>query len=75
MKADANMKFRVVEIQATLGKRRVLGTANDRREAERLCDLHFGELTVRQIHDGYTVRIEPMENGSACSGSKSSPAD
>lgn len=60
MRTDTNRRFRVVEIQATLGTRRVLAVAKGRSEAERLCDLHFGELTVRQIQDGYTVRIEPL---------------
>jgi hypothetical protein len=61
MRVDTNMRFRVVEIQTTLKTRRVLAVANDLNEAERLCDLHFGELTVRQIQDGYTVRVEPLQ--------------
>jgi hypothetical protein len=57
-KPNMAARFRIVEINAILGKLRVLAFACDRTDAERLCDLHFGELTVRQVEDGYTVRIE-----------------
>jgi len=49
MTPDMTACFRIVELNAVPGKVRVLAYARDQSEAEYLCDLHFGRLTVSQV--------------------------
>jgi hypothetical protein len=59
MKRKITDRFRVVKFHVPSRMRCILAYAPNQCEAQRLCDLRLENLSVKQVQEGYTIKIEP----------------